>query len=163
MLRISAVQPDLSATLQSIPPPSSASLFSAPTFSDQSIDPKTSQSFATLWSGPGQLLQWVIVISLCLDQSILIQAKRMCTGPWTGLGEPLTIHINRTFVKQEQCQCKFLRFVSWMQLFQTSVEIWWNGDFKASSGFLCLQKVKKVRFYSQRNRESVNRLRLIAH
>lgn len=61
------------------PPPSSASPPPAPTSSDQSIDPRTSRSVATLWSGPGQLLQWVIVISLCLDQSTLIQAERLQT------------------------------------------------------------------------------------
>lgn len=33
-----------------------------------------------LWSGPGQLLEWVIVISLCLDQSTPIQAERQRTG-----------------------------------------------------------------------------------
>ena len=42
--------------------------------------PRTSRSVPTLWSGPGQLLQWVIVISLCLDQSTVMQSERMRMG-----------------------------------------------------------------------------------
>lgn len=71
---------DLSATSPNIPPPSSASILSPATTSDQSIDPRTSRSVGTLWSGPGQLLEWVIVISSCLDQLGLIQAERLWTG-----------------------------------------------------------------------------------
>lgn len=76
---------DLSATLQNIPPPSSEALLPAATSSDQPIDPQSSRSAASLWSGPGQLLEWVIVISLCLDQS-----TAMRVGP----GRPLGIHVD---------------------------------------------------------------------
>lgn len=71
---------DVSATLPNIPPPSSASILSPATTSDQSIDPRTSRSVGALWSGPGQLLEWVIVISSCLDELGLIQAERLRTG-----------------------------------------------------------------------------------
>lgn len=74
-----AAEPDLSDTLQNIPPPFPASTLNAATTSDQSIDPCRSRSVGTLWSGPAQLLEWVIVISSCLDQLGLIRAERLWT------------------------------------------------------------------------------------
>lgn len=59
------------------------------------------------------------MISLCLDQSTLIQAERLRTGP----GEPLTIHINSTFVKQQQYRCRILCIISSMWLFHHAIKL----------------------------------------